>query len=151
MARRKTKCLESFRASGSVTDSGIDLLIDTLQTAMDLLGLEHIAGYSMEKVHANDNSKMDIEVIALHIDDPNDTNKVIPYPYEIKDVNRTDLMFIASQIFRYIDSLDYDTLEAFDCVGSGYEEHGEIGWELFTPDWYSKYYGLKNYTWRIPL
>ena len=61
------------------------------------------------------------------------------YPFPVNSI------ILAEQIQQWLDSLNTEDFKKFMAYPTGYEESYEIGWELFSPDWYSLEYGIENY------
>lgn len=53
---------------------------------------------------------------------------------------------VAEHILTWISELSEEQLEKMKCVPDGYEEDYEIGWCIFTPDWYSDEYEVDCYS-----
>lgn len=66
--------------------------------------------------------------------------KLQKYPFTVTAT------MLAEHILTWISELTEAQLEQMKCVPSGYEEGYDIGWCLFTPDWYSDEYEVDCYS-----
>lgn len=63
------------------------------------------------------------------------------YPFKQTSIS------LAEHAFSYLESLSDDDLRKMGAEPSGYEESYNIGFELFTLDWYSDEHKINRYTW----
>lgn len=93
----------------------------------------NIKGYKIDKM---DKSGAPVLLFMSYGDDA----KEYPFP-----INADNAEVLAAHIRNYISQLTDEDLKAFHCEPTGYEEDYEIGFEIFTPDWYSDEYGIDDY------
>ena len=133
--------LYSFSASGTCDD--IELLHTVLKNNLPLLnGSGKISGYRMTQKYNSENERNNILLFCTNMKEKG----YQPYPYVIDTQNGTDIMLLVSHIMNYIDNLTNEDLIALGCEPEGDEEDYEIGWEIYTPDWYSETYGVEDYS-----
>lgn len=142
--------INSFSASGSCNDK--DALKSILKCILPLMNCREINGYMLDNMinYKNNIDDIDKNVLVIKSSKLRD-NEYIEYPYKINCLDDKDLEMLASHICMYIHRLNDIDIEAFGCTPSGYEEDCELGWELFTPDWYSNEMGIQNYNYNTIL
>lgn len=118
--------LYSFSLSGS-GKTDLNMCLDFILTHTD--GIEAFSYEEMEK--------------------PDRPTCLVFHSYETKDSQKygfpVNSVILAEQITQWLDALDELELRKFGARPNGSEESYEMGWELFSPDWYSIQHGIANY------
>lgn len=134
-----SKEIYAFSAVGSCRNK--DALEKILKTMLPMIdyGDCTISGYCLTKAEVQDANVL----VFLSYEQDKNYNA---YPFEISAESDEGIQILVNHIINYIKSLSEKDLAAFECEPSGYEEDYEIGWELYTPDWYSDEHGIDKYT-----
>lgn len=69
-----------------------------------------------------------------------ESGKFQKYPFTVTAA------MLAEHITTWISELTSEQLDKVSCTPTGYEEDYDIGWCLFTPDWYSDEYEVSCYS-----